>query len=153
MHYISPLNTFMRKGKDPDPDRTSDYWIRIPEAQNMWIRIPNTVVLWCQGLVPPCAAEGGLPAALHFVSKILTLVKQRILIKQKNVVGDPQHLVHPRAEGGGPPPTQQGLRGYAPPPQDTQQFQGIVEDPTQWDVIKSILTFIEGGYLYRSIYT
>jgi hypothetical protein len=28
-HYFSPLNTFMRNGKDPDPD----YWIRIREAQ------------------------------------------------------------------------------------------------------------------------
>ena len=36
-HYVSPLNTFMRKGNDPERNqnriRTSDYWIRIREAQ------------------------------------------------------------------------------------------------------------------------
>jgi hypothetical protein len=40
-HYFSPLNTFKRKGKDPDqqPDPDPDYCIRIREAQK---RIPNT---------------------------------------------------------------------------------------------------------------
>jgi len=50
-HHFSPLNTFRRKGKDPEPDPPSDNWIRIREAQNMrilliWIRfrirMPNT---------------------------------------------------------------------------------------------------------------
>jgi hypothetical protein len=31
-HYFSPLNTFMRKAKDPEPVHTSDSWIRIREA-------------------------------------------------------------------------------------------------------------------------
>jgi hypothetical protein len=35
MHYFSPLNTFMRKGKDPSR-------IGRPKSMRIWIRIPNT---------------------------------------------------------------------------------------------------------------
>jgi hypothetical protein len=44
-HYFSPLNTFMRKGKDPESDPYLWLINRIREAKNMWImriRIPNT---------------------------------------------------------------------------------------------------------------
>jgi hypothetical protein len=40
-HYFSPLNTFVRKGKDPDPG----LWLMDPDLggpKNMRIRIPNT---------------------------------------------------------------------------------------------------------------
>ncbi len=39
-HYFSPLNTFERKGKDSDPERITDWRIRIREAQKHGI--PNT---------------------------------------------------------------------------------------------------------------
>jgi hypothetical protein len=51
-HYFSPLNTFMRKRKDPEPDLEPDpyLWLMNPDAgdQKTWgsirfrIRIPNT---------------------------------------------------------------------------------------------------------------
>jgi hypothetical protein len=38
-HYFSMLNTFMRKGKDPDPGPLTNGFGR---PKNMWIRIPYT---------------------------------------------------------------------------------------------------------------
>jgi hypothetical protein len=48
-HYFSPLNTFMRKGKDPDPD---PYWGQTgtdadPEGPKHWSSLP---ILWVRSV-------------------------------------------------------------------------------------------------------
>ncbi len=67
-HFFRPLNTFMRKGKDPDPDL--DHWLTDPDPQN-WLYI-NFLIFWmAQGEAVPVhglVLAAASPYLAHLIS-------------------------------------------------------------------------------------